>query len=698
MTFTIGQTFDLLFGSAIATTGKPTYDDRRWFRRPPPLSTLASTPSGDVRPGSADRAEADGQLAMKVGNCVRRWAVAAAPTGHRALDPIRHIPPRLPYDVFAAAAHLIENAGVYHHIQPIKMMPVGGTSPDAAHLRHIDITPDDSDLVRRAAERWRTLGSKSDRMVDLSEHLTNGDVWKDMEPLFESWWVLFCANEDANVLDRGGDGSAVPFWWKHAWRLLAIADEAAKGTMYQLDIEQIERFDVGKPAEILWMEFELFLEHAQRMLPAASAVSEDDDVGEFGDINSLSIASPAVVSVLPKVRTPSVGCTLRSLSHHLALLPPVGIVKGRWTPNFVRPSTGVGRMPAGVMNLLLVPLPFSLDAKSFDAAMIEDVSGSGPGAVPRFGYFGINQHWINDVPRNKLLDFVEAVIDAGLGQADAIHGLVFPELALDYEAFEQIRTLMRAKLPQAEILIAGTSSNGAGREGNFVATSTFPTTAGAGPDQMRETVREKHHRWKLDRTQLRDYGLLGTLSPELSWWENISLQSRLVDFTVMRRDSVFAAMICEDLARIDPCQQIIRAVGPNLVVALLMDAPQVEARWPARYATVLAEDPGCAVLTLTSRGLMTLQHRLGTFRSNGDDRIVAMWRDDGASRPLQLKCPYDAQAVLLTIAETAVEDVALDGRRDGGAKAWRYQGSVPVRIGDRERHSEVLGEQDKACW
>ena len=75
-----------------------------------------------------------------------------------------------------------------------------------------------------------------------------------------------------------------------------------------------------------------------------------------------------------------------------------------------------------------------------------------------------------------------------------------------------------------------------------------------------------------------------------------------------------------------------------------------------------------------------------------------MWRDDGASRPLQLKCPYDAQAVLLTIAETAVEDVALDGRRDGGAKAWRYQGSVPVRISDRERHAEVLGVQDRACW
>lgn len=660
-----------------------------------PLSSEPGLAEGS--PGSADRAEADGQLEMKVRNCMRRWASAAGYDCPTDFDPVRHMPPRLPYDVFAAAAYLVESAGIYHHIQPVKKKPVGGRPPNDATLRHIDIEPADTETVRRAADRWRKLGKSSDRMVDLAERLTTGDTWKDIEPLFESWWVVFCVNQKTGVLDRTKDGS-VPGWWKHAWRLMAIADEAAKGTMYQLDIHQMERFDAGEPTDVLWMEFELFLEHAQRVLPAANADAEDDGTGEFGDINSLSIASPAVVSVLPKVRTPSVGCTLRSLSHHLALLPPMGIVKGRWTPNFVRPSTGSGSMPTGVMNLLLVPLPFSLDAKSFEQALIEDVSGDGAGTVPRFGYFDVHQHWIEELPREKLLAFVEAIIEAGLSQADTIHGLVFPELALNHQAFEQIRELMRRKLPEAEILISGISVDGAGRKGNFVAASTFQASEGQVPDLTRETVREKHHRWKLDQTQLRDYGLLGTLSPELSWWENISLQSRLVDFTVMRRDSVFAAMICEDLARIDPCQQIIRAVGPNLVVALLMDAPQVEARWPARYATVLAEDPGCAVLTLTSRGLMTLQHRLGTFRSNGDDRVVAMWRDDGASRPLQLKCPYDAQAVLLTIAEKSVEDVALDGRRDAGAKAWRYQGSVPVRLKERSEHADVLGPQDKACW
>jgi hypothetical protein len=96
---------------------------------------------------------------------------------------------------------------------------------------------------------------------------------------------------------------------------------------------------------------------------------------------------------------------------------------------------------------------------------------------------------------------------------------------------------------------------------------------------------------------------------------------------------------------------------------------------------------------------MTRQHRLGTFRSNGDDRIVAMWRDDGNSSPQRLRCPYDAQGVLLTIAERPVSDVALDGRIDSRAKAWKYVGDVPLRVPDaRKKHAEVLGDDDLACW
>ena len=48
----------------------------------------------------------------------------------------------------------------------------------------------------------------------------------------------------------------------------------------------------------------------------------------------------------------------------------------------------------------------------------------------------------------------------------------------------------------------------------------------------------------------------------------------------------WAVLICEDLARQEPAAELIRAVGSNLVIALLMDGPQLNNRWPARYAAV----------------------------------------------------------------------------------------------------------------
>ena len=707
MTFTLNQTFDLLFGSGQPVPERIGFDDRRWFRRPPPLANGVDEKAGDhVRTtSSSDLDQADEILAMRIKASSRRWAKKAGLDQVPEIDLRRHAPPRLPYDVFAASAYITEQAGIYHHLQPVKKAPTAGPGDhsNAAGLRHLDISQADRDEVDAAAARWRMLPVE-DSMADLADALTTGDAWSELEPLFESWWVLFCASGEDMLLSRpdGEAGPTVPYWWRHAWRLMAIADEAAAGTVYQLDPERIVAFTDGKTTDSPWFEFEVYLEHLQRLFSStgpSTAHRESAAQGELGDMNSLSIASPAVVSVLPKVRTPSVGCTLRSLSHHLALLPPVGIVKGRWTPNYTQPQPPVGGMPNGVMNLVLVPLPFSLGAHSFEQALIEDVSGGRPGDKPKFGYFDLKQHWIEDDGGAGLIAFVDAVRKAAEAQCPAVHGFVFPELSLDYDTYRLVQQHLEATMPTAEILIGGISSDAHGRKGNFVAASTFPGHAAVGSNEVRQTVREKHHRWKLDQSQLRDYGLLGTLSPELSWWENISLQSRQVDFTVMRRDSVVAAMICEDLARVDPCQQIIRAVGPNLVIALHMDAPQVEARWPARYATVLADDPGCAVLTLTSRGLMTLQHRLGTFRSTGDDRVVAMWRDDGASKPIRLTCPYDAQAVLLTIVEQPVVDVALDGRCDGDAKAWRYAGSVPLRVANaKSEHGRVLGQEDMACW
>jgi len=76
-----------------------------------------------------------------------------------------------------------------------------------------------------------------------------------------------------------------------------------------------------------------------------------------------------------------------------------------------------------------------------------------------------------------------------------------------------------------------------------------------------------------------------------------------------------------------------------------------------------------------------------------------MWRDDRNADPTPLKCPYDAQGILLTIIEEASEDISLDGRADPTAKAWRYAGDIPIRIQKvRERFPDILGDDDLACW
>jgi hypothetical protein len=127
-------------------------------------------------------------------------------------------------------------------------------------------------------------------------------------------------------------------------------------------------------------------------------------------------------------------------------------------------------------------------------------------------------------------------------------------------------------------------------------------------------------------------------------------------------------LICEDLARQDPAADLIRAVGPNLVIALLMDGPQLNSRWPARYASVLAEDPGSSVLTLTSLGMAERCRPI--LRSTGKraepSRVVGLWRDV-QSGEIEIGLDAGDDACVLTLECTVREEYSADGRGDGSA-------------------------------
>jgi hypothetical protein len=174
-----------------------------------------------------------------------------------------------------------------------------------------------------------------------------------------------------------------------------------------------------------------------------------------------------------------------------------------------------------------------------------------------------------------------------------------------------------------------------------------------------QAVQHKHHRWCLDPSQVYQYYLGAALDPDYRWWEAIGIRPRSLNFVTTPASSglTICPLVCEDLARPDPVTDVIRAVAPTLVVGLLLDGPQLASRWPARYATVLADDPGCSVLTLTALG-MALRSQPSGFDPS---RVVALWKDPHGGLQ-QITLAEGARAIALTAQRREVEVVSADGR------------------------------------
>jgi hypothetical protein len=103
------------------------------------------------------------------------------------------------------------------------------------------------------------------------------------------------------------------------------------------------------------------------------------------------------------------------------------------------------------------------------------------------------------------------------------------------------------------------------------------------------------------------------------------------------------------------------------MTAFLLDGPQLASRWGARYASVLADDPGAAVLTLTSYG-MALRSRPGR---RDPSTVIALWKEPaGGAREIPLE--PGAHAVLLTVCGDVATRRSADGRRpaDTGASIF----------------------------
>ena len=582
-------------------------------------------------------------------------------------------PPMLPFDVFAIAGRLLQLSGAYHHIAP-------PSRKRACRLLRIEAS--EIATARAVAQAWRGMDGFA-FMVPANARAFR--QWRDavagqaLTPLFEWWSALFGRHGAEHVVDGGLAEDEPPEWWRPALMLFIAADEAAAGVGFHPAVAP-----PGETTQAPWFErfvnlTFLFLGRTMRF--------EQDGTAATSAISTFSAAEKSVVCVLPKARTPSVGCTMRSLSHNLALMPPQGIATGRWMPYVFTEAPPDERH----LNLLLVPFPYAIAASAFRPRNDEVACGQ------RGGFFGLDQQWLREVSTKTMTDFIVALADEARREVDRIHAVVFPELALDDTFYQSLVDSLPGELPGLEFMVAGVSKLG-DRVGNFVNVTVFQAQGDQAPALGFTSTREKHHRWRLDRDQIISYGLQGTLSPSLYWWEDIDLLSRRVDFAVIRSASVVSALICEDLARVDPCQELIRSVGPNIIFALLMDAPQIKQRWPARHATILAEDPGSAVLTMTSKAMMNRQDRLGIFRSESDaDRVIALWRDDSKPTPEEIVCGKNQYGVLLTLSGGHVVEESLDGRLDSGVFAWRFAGQRQLGLGRREpEFAAVVGVDSRA--
>jgi hypothetical protein len=517
--------------------------------------------------------------------------------------------PVWPPDAFAISAALLKRTGAYVNL-------VNGT-----HSRKHGLA-DGSAEASEAGSEWR-------KTLETVLGGTGHTRLRDACPArIKQWWQQI-AHEAACPLDRCAINPTVV---AGAVNLCIASDEASAGLGVTADVDPF--------------------------LAVAESVLESNERRSF----CLHISS-SKIAVLGKQHTPQRGCTIRSLTHNLSLYSPAEI-HARWDGPY-HPVAG----DLDVFNLLLLPWPTEVKTGDFRVSPLHAGMGGGAGGPRVHRYFDYAPQ-VHETPK-ALATKVAHALDVAARQADEIHGIVFPELALTYEQYKAVEAVA---VRRRAILIAGVADKASPVTNelpvNACAIQPFGLTAG--PDattakdvpKILDLMRRrqfKHHRWCLDRGQILQYELGGRLPASHDCWERIFIGERSINFVTLADWLTICVLICEDLARQDPVTDIIRAVGPNLVFALLMDGPQLRHRWPSRYASVLAEDPGSSVLTLTNLGMA--KRSRPTDGMPDKSNTIALWRDVAyGEKEIALAPGHDA--CVLSLVRKTEQEYTIDGRGD----------------------------------
>jgi hypothetical protein len=488
-------------------------------------------------------------------------------------------------------------------------------SPPADTVWPPDRVGDWGEAVGEAARQWSRLAEDGDDPLP--------------ELVVEEWGIIRAAS--ATPLEQVADGGH----WRVCEALLtlhAIADEACAGLFVALD-----RSD-GQGCR--------YRARGREVLARTG---------------SLARIRPQLLRVLPKIRTPPTGRA--SFSRYACVLGP-GFAT-RWHKLPVRhPGTDP---QAEHVEMLLLPWPLRVRSSDFRAV---------PGSVQRlpnepFGFFEF-------VPDERLdLDLVDRVLLAGLDEVDSVDVVVFPEEALEESEIAPLEALLNHHgVTYLQAGVRGRAAHPGGLGSNWVHIGVNPrlqkggTLVSSSGGPWFHIRQDKHHRWSLDETQIDQYNLGGALHPRIRWWEAMDVPRRSIQFVQVGEEVTIVSPVCEDLAQ-DDVAAVIRSVGPTIVVAVLLDGPQLGSRWGARYASVLADEPGSGVLTLTSFGMA---QRSRSAR-HGPSPIIALWKDS-ASGTREISLEPGAHGVILTLCGERTTRRSADGRWPVRTGTHYYQVAV----------------------
>jgi len=560
--------------------------------------------------------------------------------------------PDWPPDLFGICAYLLEQSGAYHHLTP------GGQSICRDNFDFC-MTPDVREMVCVEANKWKASP-------------THEMPWAQEE------WEKLISNDRPISAQRQNserepllEGNELPDWWEAAIILTSLSDQCCKFLGHSGN-----HGDGVSP----WMS-PLLITANLYDIPDASQ-NATWSIPEGNRSICMQVSSD-LICVQPKSKTPAIGLTIRSISQNLSLLPGAGVIQAGWQYS---PMGSMGEPQESEFHCLFVPYPYHFGNDSFEI----------DGASNRWRWFSIKQNWIwsGESEIKKFVQFICALVEKSAQKGKLINGIVLPEYSINWEIHRALVNHI-AKLAdpdensaetskifdRIEFVITGASDNCDGEIGNFILTTQIIDEYSTDPTKTKiitSTSRAKHHRWQMTKGQIASYGMTSGFEEKSNkneirsaYWEKITIPRRKFHAHTFRDRSIFTTLICEDLARAEPVHKYVRAIGPNIIFVLLMDGPQLQERWSARYSMGLAEDPGSTVLTLTSRALVK---KSNDQRKLAESKPQLSW-SIGLSRnpfhsPQVLECPRNCEAVVVSFQATNSDELTIDGRRNSTGWNW----------------------------